>query len=310
MRVVIGVIVACLLAMAPPAAANGDMRQSVQDLFARHQAETDLARIKFEIDHLIDPSIGVEAQLATIDEMVATVKGMLPPNADSWQKVETIRRYIYEAGPWNDGRPFSYDFDDPFGKDIRNKIMADYLADRRGNCVTMPFLFIIIGQRLGLDVWPALAPLHVLVKFTDDQGNIYNLEATSGAGVARDSIYDQFGPITEQALANGVYLKPLNHRETLAVMAATVLEALFAEGRYAEAIELADVIIAQHPQYAFALVKKGAAYFHLLRTEFIEKYPNMSAVPPHLRARHHHLSAMNAAYFREAEALGWREPSQ
>ena len=36
----------------------------------------------------------------------------------------------------------------------------------------------------------------------------------------------------------------------------------------------------------------------------------MSAVPVHLRARHRYLGAMNVAYFREAEALGWREPSQ
>jgi regulator of sirC expression with transglutaminase-like and TPR domain len=307
MRVVIGVIVACLLALAPPAAANGDMRQAVQDLFARHQAETDLARIKFEIDHLIDPSIDVEAQLAIIDEMVATVKGMLPPNADSWQKVETIRRYIYESGPWNDGRPFSYDFDDPFGQDIRNKLMADYLVDRRGNCVTMPLLFIIIGQRLELDVWPALAPLHVLVKFTDDQGTIYTLEATSGAGVARDSHYGRLGPITKQALVNGVYLKPLNHQETLAVMATTLLEDLLAKERYEEAIEIADMLLEQHPRYAYVLGKKGSAYFNLIRTEFVEQYPTMAAVPLHLRARYQHLGAMNAASFQKAEAMGWRE---
>ncbi len=36
----------------------------------------------------------------------------------------------------------------------------------------MPFLFIILGQKLGLDVTASTAPEHVFVKYRDDMGNI------------------------------------------------------------------------------------------------------------------------------------------
>ena len=185
--------------------ASADVSADVERLFEIERATFDFARVKIEVDHMVDPSIDVETQLAQVDQMVATIRTMLPPNATSWDKVETIRRYIYQPGAWNDGRTFSYDHDDPYGLDVRNKLLSDYIQDRRGNCITMPFLFIILGQRLGLDVTPAMAPLHVFVKFTDDQGVTHNLEATSGAGRARDQHYRDLLPITDKAISNGVF---------------------------------------------------------------------------------------------------------
>lgn len=48
----------------------------------------------------------------------------------------------------------------------------------------MPFLFIILGDRLGINVTASVAPLHVFVKFTDENGVIHNLETTSGTNFA------------------------------------------------------------------------------------------------------------------------------
>ncbi|HIP24824.1 MAG TPA: hypothetical protein EYG79_14720 [Rhodobacteraceae bacterium] len=143
--------------------ALADIQSQVEALFAHDMASVDLARVKIEVDHIIDPSISIDAQLAQIDEMVEIIRTMLPANADSWDKAEAVRKFIYDSGPWNDNRPFSYDLDDPLGLNISNKLLADYITDRRGNCITMPFLFIILGQRLGIDVRPSLAPLHVFV---------------------------------------------------------------------------------------------------------------------------------------------------
>lgn len=56
---------------------------------------------------------------------------MLPPNANSWDKVEAIRRHIYQPGPWNGDRAFTYNHDDPHGFDVSNKLLADYIHDRR-----------------------------------------------------------------------------------------------------------------------------------------------------------------------------------
>ncbi|MEM8594974.1 MAG: hypothetical protein AAGF76_00670 [Pseudomonadota bacterium] len=90
-------------------------------------------------------------------------------------------------------------------------------------------------------------------------------------------------------------------------MATVVLEDLLEKGRYEEATAVADLLIAQHLAYAYAIVKKGSAYYNLIRTEYLERYPNPNAVPHALRSRYMHLSRQNAAAFQTAEAMGWRQ---
>lgn len=293
--------------IAASSVAVSDIRADIRGLFTQDMSALDFARIKIEVDRMIDPSINVDAQLAEIDQMVATIKTMLPANADSWDKVETLRRYIYQAGSWNGNRAFSYDHDDPYGLDVRNKLLSDYIADRRGNCITMPFLFIMLGQRLGLNVTPAMAPLHVFVKFTDDQGVTHNLETTSGAGRARDQHYRDLLPITDAAVANGVFLKPLNAEQSVAVIAAVIVEELIEQKRYHDAMAVADILTDHYPMFAYIMVKKGTAAYHLLRTEFHEKYATAADVPEDQRPYLAYLQRINQGTFDKAESLGWRQ---
>lgn len=253
------------------ASAQVDIRADVRAIFASDADTFDFTQAKLAADSMIDPFIDMDAQLAEIDRMVAEIEAMLPADADSWAKVQAMRQYIYLPGPWNGGKAFSYDHDDPYGLDVRNKLLSDYLQDRRGNCVTMPVLFIILGQRLGLDVTPAMAPLHVLVKFTDDDGKVWNLEATSGAGAARDQHYRDLLPITDEAVANGVFLSPLSEEESISLIAAVVAEDLIEKGRYQDAMAVADTLIEHYPMFAYMMVMKATAAYHLLQQDFYAK---------------------------------------
>ncbi|SMR83544.1 Regulator of sirC expression, contains transglutaminase-like and TPR domains [Aliiroseovarius halocynthiae] len=300
------ILVFLLALFLPVSIALADIRSDVRELFTRDMNILDFARVKIEVDRMIDPRIDVETQLAQIDQMVATIRSMLPPNATSWEKVETIRRYTYQAGDWNGSRAFSYDHGDPYGLDVRNKLLSDYIQDRRGNCITMPFLFIILGQRLGLDVTPAMAPLHVFVKFTDDDGVTHNLEATSGAGRTRDQHYRKLLPITDAAVSNGVFLTPLDAEQSVAVIAAVIVEELIAQERYHDAMSVADILIEHYSMFAYIMVKKATAAYHLLRTEFHEKYPTAQDVPEDQRAYLAYLQRVNQGMFDRAESLGWR----
>lgn len=116
--------------------------------------QIDLARSKLTIDRMIDPSIDVENNLKRLEAMAQKIRSMLPADASSLQKMETLIRYLYTAGSWNDNRPYRYDLDDPFGSNIHNKLLPTYLAIRKGNCISMPFLFIVLGQKLGLESIP------------------------------------------------------------------------------------------------------------------------------------------------------------
>lgn len=287
--------------------ATADIRQSVQNLFDHDMATLDIARVKIEVDRLLDPSIDMDEQLAQIDEMVSTIKQMLPRKADSWAKVEAIRRYIYQPGPWNGNRAFRYDHDDPYGLNLQNKLLSDYMDDRLGNCITMPFLFIILGQRLGLDVTASVAPLHVFVKFTDDDGMTHNLEATSGAGRARDAHYRRLLPITDAAVANGVFLKSLSREEIVTVIATVLLEDLINRKRYHDAMAVADILLTHYPNYAYVMVKKGTAAYYLLKTNFYDNYADANDVPGDQRPYLAYLQRINQNSFDRADNLGWKE---
>lgn len=159
-------LIALAIACARSSAASADVRSDVKAIFAQDMETIDLARAKLELDRLVMPSVDVDAELAQIDAMATELATMIPAEADSWAKVEVLRRYLYEAGPWNDNRPVAYDMADPYGQIPGNKLLADYLDDRQGNCVTMPILMIVLGQRIGLDITAASAPERVFGYFS------------------------------------------------------------------------------------------------------------------------------------------------
>lgn len=285
--------------------------QSIRSLLAMPDGIINLASAKLTIDKLIDPNIDVNASLAQIEGMVETIRGMIGPSATSMQKVAAIRTYIYKSGPWNDYRPFQYDHDDPLGIYLPNKLIPNYIASRRGNCITMPFLFIMLADRMGVNVTASTAPLHVLVKFTDDAtGKTYNLEATSGALPARDIWYQQNMPMTEQAILGGLYLQKLSRKQTVAVMATVLVEHYLQQRQFENAIAAADVVLEHYPDYAYTLLKKATAYYHLLNENYYRKYPTQRDIPLELLPRFINWSEGNRMAFDKAEALGWQPPPE
>jgi regulator of sirC expression with transglutaminase-like and TPR domain len=275
----------------------------------------DFAAVKLTVDSLIDPSTDAAAIRAELDHMVTTLDRMLstlPPKEASTDlaRLKALKAFLYRGGWWNDGVAYKYDSDDPLGQNPRHALLAHYLATKQGNCVSMPILFAILGERLGLNVTLSTAPLHVFVKYTDTaSGMTYNLEATSGASFTRDLWYRQHMPMSDEAIANGVYLKILSRREAYAVIATSLVEHLLDAERFREAIAVADAILQAYPAHAHALVKKATAYYRLLQRDIIRNYPNERDIPADKLAYAETLYSANLEAFARAEALGWRAPN-
>lgn len=298
--------------MVSPASAGP--AEAIRGLLQTPEGQIDFAEAKLTVDRLVDPHTDTAAVLAELDGMVATMRKMLAtlPAAEagtSISKLKVLRSFLYRAGHWNGGKPFRYDPDDPFGQDSRHRLLSSYLDTRDGNCVSMPILFVILAERLGLDATLSTAPLHILVKYTDSQsGQTYNLEATSSAGFTRDAWYRKHMPMSDAAIANGVYLKTLSHREALAVIATPLIDHLIDAGRYDEAIAVSDQILSAYPAHAYALVKKGTAYHRLLQRDIASRYPRESDIPATERAYADKLYRANQQAFAQAEAMGWTPP--
>ena len=243
-------------------------------------SQTDLTTTKLALDKLVDPSIDEAAVRRELDGLTAQALTIAGANATDEQKINAVRRVIYKAGPWNDNRPFTYDHDDPLGLNVQNKLLSTYLRTRRGNCVSMPTLFLILADRLGLTVSFGTAPLHVFIRYTDPQGRAFNIETTSGANLARPEWYRQNLPMTDRAKQSGLYMRTLTRPEIVAHMAMTVMDARIDESKFQEAIEIGEVILEQFPRDGYTLVKRGHAYGELLRIECIERFPSRNVMPP------------------------------
>jgi len=304
----IAVVMAVLLTAAMPAHSSGfsniQLQSQVEALFAGNR---DMAEIKLTVDRLTNPSVNEPEGLKEIARLEADLDRMAAGETDSLAKLATLKRFVYEAGPWNQGRPFQYDLTDPTGQKPENRLLTDYLADRHGNCVSMPLLFMVLGQHIGLKMTLAQAPLHVFVKFTDDQGREWNLETTSGAGFTRDMHYRKLLPMSDAAVASGIYLHALSREEVIGVMATELVSLFLDEGRFEDAIVASDVILKHAPKLAYVLVKRGSAYGGILRCDIVTKYKSMSEMTPETKAYADGLYQANLADFAAAEALGWRE---
>ena len=286
---------------------SAEILKSVHAILTAQPESVDFARAKLTFDQITDPSIDVQGSLRQIDGMVATIKAMAGPNASTLQKLRAVRTYIYVDGDWNGHRPFAYDLSDPLGQKPVNRLFSHYLATRQGNCVSMPILFVILADRIGLNVTLAEAPFHLFVKFTNDDGKAYNLETTSGAYPARDAYMRQQFPMTDEAVANGIYLRALSRREAIAVMASIILDDDVANGRYQEAVDVGDVILQAYPNHIWAMLKQATAYAYLIDVNFRAKYPTPRDIPASLWPQYVALTEKNRTAFERAEELGWRD---
>ncbi|MBW9065400.1 hypothetical protein JNB71_19025 [Rhizobium herbae] len=269
-------------------------------------SDRDLLDVKLSVDQMVDPATNQQAVTSMIERMAEAVKAMAGEGAKSADTLAALKRYLYEGGAWNDNRPFQYDLEDPLGEKPANRLLQRYLTTRRGNCVTMPMLMMFVGQRLGLKMTLAEAPLHVFVKYTDDDGAVWNLEATSGGGFTRDVWYRQKLPMSDKAVTNGVYLRPLSHEEATALIASFLVEHQIEAGAFENAIAVSDVLLRHYPSFAYVLVKKGSAYSGLLRRELVGKYTRMEDIPADLKVKADRWYGENMQAFAKAEALGWR----
>lgn len=277
----------------------------VRSVMSTPDDRIDFARAKLTFDKLYDPSTDIDGSLKQIDGMVQTVRAMAGPSAPPQLRLIALRTYIYKAGPWNQNNPFTYDFADPLGRKSSNQLLATYLRTRRGNCVSMPILFVALMQRLGLKATLSTAPHHAFVKYRDDESRRWiNLETTSGGNPARDVWLRHLMPMTDEAIANGLYMKTLSTKESLVVMAGIVLVGESERGRYREMMATADVLRSYYPNNVALLLAPAAD--GMAQREYIGKYPRESDIPPEKLGRLDFLARSSSDAVDHAYALGWR----
>jgi regulator of sirC expression with transglutaminase-like and TPR domain len=290
------------------AAPRADPVAVVKSVLNAPDNRLDYLEAQIAFDRLFDPAADPVAMRRVVERLTAAARSLAGERPSDGVKFDAIRKVVYTSGPWNDHRPFAYDLTDPKGQKPGSQRLSTYLRTRRGNCVSMPILLLIIANRMGMTVNLAAAPLHLFVRYTlPTTGKAYNIEATNGGNLTRDIWYRQNFPISDRAMESGIYLRALNTREGIATMATTVVETLISQGTYQQAVDVADAILKINPRETHVMIKRGSAIGHIIQVEFTSHFPGEALIPPALRPRYQSLITDNANMFAKAEALGWVE---
>jgi hypothetical protein len=146
---------------------------------------------------------------ATDKESIATLAAIF--------KVMTDTTYFNIEGELYYHEPFTYDFNDVFGReDWSNMFVSKLLALNKGNCHSLPYLYKILAEELGETAHLALAPNHIYIKNYSQKTGWYNTELTS-ASFPIDAWLIASGYIHMDAIRNEVYMDTLSKKESLAL---------------------------------------------------------------------------------------------
>lgn len=111
--------------------------------------------------------------------------------------------------------PFKYDFEDYLGvKDWSKMFVTKLLRTGKGQCNSLPRLYLILAEEIDAEAFLSLSPNHSYIKFRDEDNNWYNVELTNGMFTTDSSIL-QSGFIKSEALQNGIYMQQMTNKQLL-----------------------------------------------------------------------------------------------
>ncbi|OAE90548.1 hypothetical protein [Flavobacterium psychrophilum] len=166
--------------------------------------------------------------------------------------------------------PFGYDFQDVFGHKTReNLFVSKLLETRKGNCHSLPYLYKILCEELGVDANLALAPNHVYIKHRNIKEGWYNTELTSGI-FPIDAWIMASGFVHIDAISNGVYMKALNNRESIAVVMIDLADnynVKFPNNDGTFILKCCETAIKEYPYFATALILQAETHKKQMKKE-------------------------------------------
>lgn len=193
--------------------------QSVEELFKLPEEEINIGIASLVLAKEFYPDMKVDFFLYRFDYMAQRFSEVFGQYENPDERVRALNTYFYKSGFWNDGITFSYDDDDLHVTKLSNRFINGYIATKRGSCITMPLLYVIIGERLGWPIYPVRSAKHFFVRYIPKELSFnfqQNIETTNGGSFISDQQYKLDVQIPDKAIENGVYLRTLSKKEYLA----------------------------------------------------------------------------------------------
>ena len=213
------------------------------------QIDTGYAALVFAKE--IYPELDVVAYSSRLNQLVAAARKEIARYGkdDPDSVIRVLNSYYHFTSK------AAYDFS-PGGRDNRANYFINGIMDtKKGQCVTMPMLYMAIAQRLGYPVYAVEAPEHTFLRFVDPSlsVNIQNIEVSGRQiGSPTNAQYVHDFNISERGIKSGAYLRTLTRRQWLGILLLENGLVFAKEGRVDRAIlyfEKAAELDPQDPYY-------------------------------------------------------------
>lgn len=161
---------------------------------------------------------GFDKQLTQLAQLCRTLAAdSLRPNpATRFLALHRLMTDTIRLRPDAPHYPPTYDFEDFRGEqDFTRQFVTKLLFTNSGQCRSLPLLYKLLADKLGVKAYLSLAPNHLYIQVKDNRGELYSYEATNGHFVS-DAYYLGSGYIKAGALKNRSYLDTLTQHEALA----------------------------------------------------------------------------------------------
>jgi hypothetical protein len=114
--------------------------------------------------------------------------------------------------------PYYYDYIDALAKnDKRNYFVTKTLATGGGQCNSLPIVYMILAEALGVEFNLAYNPQHSFIRYPNDDGTIVNYETTV-ARVMPDQFFMGIVSTIAKAKQNKIFLNSLGKRKIIAAL--------------------------------------------------------------------------------------------
>ena len=203
-------------------------------------------------------------------------------------------------------QPFGYDFNDVFGHNTKdNLFVSKLLKTNKGNCHSLPYLYKILAEEIGIDANLSLAPNHVYIKHRSIKAGWYNTELTSRI-FPIDAWLMASGFVHIDAITNGVYMKALNNRESIALVLIDLADnynARFPSNDGTFVLKCCEIAIKEYPNFVTALILK--AEMQLKQVEKEQDKEKHDLLFKELEAQYKHIHKLGYRNMPEDMYLNW-----
>lgn len=188
--------------------ASASVKERLQSLPTLTDGQIDLSDTLLQVSKDWDANFDPAPYLATIDRLTRDVKAKIAANPDPAGTVKALRESIH--------RNLGYDFTDKTDAqglplDTEELFLHGLLKTKRGYCMTLSLIYLIVGERLNLPLYGVALPNHFFVRYESPTYRV-NVETTQQGESMPDESYRQRFGITPDAV---FFMKNLGKKQTL-----------------------------------------------------------------------------------------------